>query len=184
MINEQGIRERAATGDAPESERRSWSIDERAGTITRIVDKDLGTTETVKLDSLVELLFWLAGREHDLRQFLFERFPVALYRRMEDAGEFWTGRTREGWPVKVAAADWRRVWEETEASARREWHFREEGDRGRRARPWEIGMDTYQLDYENTPEQFLQERLLRLYEPDYWRPLPENRDADRPFKIP
>src|SRR5258706_11765665 len=106
-----------------------YSIDEKAGTITRIVDSDLGLTETASLDELVSLLLWLKSREDDLRGMVFHASPLTIARPFTLINGYMVATTKERRAVKIKADVYQKFLVGQEQILRENWLARKQEER-------------------------------------------------------
>lgn len=175
----------------------AYTINEKDKTVTRVVDADTGQTETASIDELLELLFYLKGREDDLRFTVFHSLPLTIARPWSLINGYMVAITKERRAVKVKADVYQKFLVDQEQVLRENWLARKQEERALRERGPYMHID--QIDARgnvippvpeiewttaDAPLNVINEYLLRFQSPDYWANRPENLDSQKTVKLP
>lgn len=186
-----------------------YSIDHERETITFVTDPHTLTTQTEKISDLLETVMWVKSRERELRQIVFERFPVDLYQRMHKVGSFFIGvaverafsmgqgkdglasASQRPCAVKVSEEDFNREMQRIEKSVR--YHWANEINEKRTAGYVPIwSADGTVLNAERrelvseemAPDNLVYEAQAKVFLPEFWQYSEFNVDRDKPVRYP
>lgn len=168
---------------------KRYSIDVEQGTITFTPDLDTSEQETRSLDELLELLFWMKGREQDIRSITWTARPIDIRQPLRLVNGFYVGTCDDRRLVKVRAEAVENMLKSTEARVRANWLFDRKEEAQYKAGPVAIeqldkdGKPMYppaeNVTEADTPDFLVQDALYKIRQVEFWVDRPENLSLGR-----